>query len=243
LQKKLTVGKKKPMKNKYFGDINDYLKYGLIRSILHAYKFHLLVAWMLTDPDEKNDGKFIDYLSNPRQYRCYDPELYEELQLMSKKDTRAVTLIEQTNLIPGARYFSVIVPDSSKDRISWSQELLSNAQDSDLVFLDPDNGIEVKSKPYGRKYSSKYLYWREVNGLWEQGKSLLIYQHFCREERRLFVKRIRGRLQEMAKGSKISTFATPRVVFFMALQLEHQKYHDSIVATVEKHWGAKIQLW
>lgn len=38
--------------------------------------------------------------------------------------------------------------------------------------------LEVKSKPYGRKNSSKYLYWREVEALWPLGKSLLIFQYF-----------------------------------------------------------------
>ena len=120
--------------------------------------------------------------------------------------------------------------------------LLSNAKDSDLVFLDPDNGIEVNSKPYGRKDSSKYLYWREISDLWEQGKSLLIYQHFCREKRQSFIRRLREGLQKNTKSSLIPAFTTAHVVFFLVLQPEYQKYYDSIVANIEKYWTSQIQL-
>lgn len=229
------------MKDKYFGDINDYLKYGLIRSILRSHEFRLLVAWMLTPDDANPDGKFIDYLSKPIKWCIHDRELYEELQcLMSQKDTRKVALIEQTNLLPGARYFSRIVPDAYNDRNVWSQELLLKANGSDLVFLDPDNGIEVKSKPFGRKDSSKYLYLREISNLWEHRKSLLIYQHFHREKKSSFIERIRGKLQETAKGSLIAAFTTPHVVFFLLLQPEHQKHYDSIVTNVQSNWGNQI---
>ncbi len=231
------------MKNKYFGDINDYRKYGLIRAIFSSNRFSLLVAWMLTPDDSSNDGKRTDYLNKPDEWWRYDSELYKGLQrLMSNPRARNVRLIENTKLLPDAKYFSHEVPDPSKDRRDWFLDLLSNAKDSDLVFLDPDNGIEVNSKPYGRKDSSKYLYWREISDLWEQGKSLLIYQHFCREKRQSFIQRLKERLQKNTRDSLIAAFTTSHVVFFLVLQPEHHKYHNSIVANVEKYWTSQIQF-
>ncbi len=54
----------------------------------------------------------------------------------------------------GAQYFSEFVPDDRTGRTDWFESLLKKARDVDLVFLDPDNGIEVKSTPCGRKNSS-----------------------------------------------------------------------------------------
>ena len=69
------------MKNKYFGDIDDYRKYGLIRAILRSNEFNLLIAWMLTPDDSNNDGKRIDYLSKTDDEWCkYDSELYKEVK-------------------------------------------------------------------------------------------------------------------------------------------------------------------
>jgi hypothetical protein len=46
------------------------------------------------------------------------------------------------------------------------------------VFVDPDNEIEVPSKPVGRKGSSKYVTWSEIKELWKLDCSILIYQRW-----------------------------------------------------------------
>lgn len=232
------------MKNQYFGDINDYRKYGLIRSILRAGNFRLLVAWMLTPDDGSADGKFVEYLSKPKQWKNFDPTLYEGLQrLMRPGARRGVELIESTNLLPSANYYSRIVPDADLDRGQWMQGLVNGTRTADLVFLDPDNGFEVKCRRYGRKRSSKYVYWREVNDLWAAQKSLLVYQHFPMEKRLGFIRRMLSELSEHAQGAFVEAFSTPHVVFFLALQQHHQKYHAAIVNDVHKNWGSQIQHW
>ena len=50
------------MKNQYFGDINDYRKYGLLRTLQSTGSGRLLVAWMLTPDDGSRDGGFRSYL-------------------------------------------------------------------------------------------------------------------------------------------------------------------------------------
>lgn len=230
------------MKDQYFGDINDYFKYGLIRSILRAGKFRLLVAWMLTCGDKKPDGNRRLYLAQPNKWRKYDSELYDRLQGLPKDYyARKVSLLEQTNLLPKAMYYSRKLKDDRNERSSWTQELIVRAHNSDLVFLDPDNGIEVPSKPCGRQDSSKYLYWREVEKLWENGKSLLIYQHFCREERKPFICRILDELRNHTPGSIVEAFSTPHVIFFLVLQPEHQKHIPAIIDNVQDNWGSQIQ--
>jgi hypothetical protein len=45
------------MKHQYFGDINDYRKYGLLRALQSSSLGGLLVAWMLTPDDGGPDGR------------------------------------------------------------------------------------------------------------------------------------------------------------------------------------------
>jgi hypothetical protein len=123
------------------------------------------------------------------------------------------------------------------------RSLSQRAQGSEFVFLDPDNGLEVKSKPYGRKDSSKFLYWREVEALWSSGKSLLIYQHFTREERFNFIQRMLRELRARTPASLVEAFSTPHVVFLMALQPMHQRFHAVIVDLLQKNWKGQIQHW
>ncbi len=49
------------MKNQYVGDVNDYLKYGLIRTLVKGRHLKAGVFWMLTDDDKRGDGEKIEY--------------------------------------------------------------------------------------------------------------------------------------------------------------------------------------
>lgn len=230
------------MKNQYFGDINDYLKYGLLRAIIGTSGLRTLVAWMLTPDDQRADGNFVSYLENSAKWALHDPDLFRHLkEMLAQGAPRRVGLLERSSLIPGAKYCSAIVPESAVDRAAWFQSLLEQSQGRELVFLDPDNGLEVKSRPYGRKNSSKYLFWREVEALWASGKSLLIYQHFTREKRTHFIGRKSEELIHAAPNSLLEAFSTPRVVFFMALQPSHQRFHSAIVDAVQRRWSGQIQ--
>ena len=232
------------MKNQYFGDINDYRKYGLLRSILSASGLRLLVAWMLTPDDGSTDGKFITYLESPEKWSRHDSVLYFGLkEILTDAQNRRVGLIESMGLLPEAKYYSEIVPDFASGREQWFGSLYNQAQGCDFVFLDPDNGLEVKSRPYGRKNSSKFLYWREVEVLWKAGKSLLIYQHFIRENRVNYIQRMLGALTEATPGSFVEAFSTSNVVFLMALQPEHRGFHESIVSSVQDSWEGQIHHW
>jgi len=240
----LGVKKESTMKDQYFGDINDYRKYGLLRSIIRASGFRLLVAWMLTPDDGSTDGKFISYLKHSSKWSGHDPALFQKLkQLLAYAQERQIGLIEDSDLLSKAEYFSDHTPDSALARSLWFRSLTESAHGRDFVFLDPDNGLEVKSKPYGRKDSSKYLYWREVEALWSSGKSLLIYQHFIHEKRFNFIQRLLKTLRSTTLGSFVEAFSTPHVVFLMALQPEHQSFHEAIVSSVQESWEGQIHHW
>jgi len=232
------------MKNQYFGDINDYKKYGLLRSIESASNLGLLVAWMLTPDDGSTDGEFVEYLGEPEKWEKYDSHLYEGLvRLMGSSKERSVTLIEESGILNGCSFFSEYVPDAKPGREAWFSSLINASKNRDLVFLDPDNGLEVKSRPYGRKNSSKFLYWREVSDLWASGKSLLIYQHFIREKREVFIQRMLESLNDLAENSIVEAFSTPRVVFLMALQPEHKHFREPIIEKVNGSWEGQIKHW
>jgi hypothetical protein len=232
------------MKNQYFGDIHDYRKYGLLRSIIEATQLRLLVAWMLTPDDGGSDGSRLSYLNKPSKWGKHDPELFDWLHdiLFDLQDPekRGVHLIEKSEMLPLTQYFSEEVSDQKTNRSAWLRSLEEQAKNNDFVFLDPDNGIEVKSKSYGHTNSSKYVYWREIKPLWDSGKSLLIYQHFIREKRPTFIQRMLTELHDTTPNSLVEAFRTSDVLFLLALQPNHQKYHENIVRSVQSKWKGQI---
>lgn len=59
------------MKNQYFGDVNDYRKYGLLRALTGQGALTTTVCWMLTPDDGRTDGRFTEYLAQPDRWRHY----------------------------------------------------------------------------------------------------------------------------------------------------------------------------
>jgi hypothetical protein len=133
-----------------------------------------------------------------------------------------VTLIERSNLLANASYYSSVVPDGRGDRDIWRLGLSNAARNIDLVFVDPDNGIEVPSTPIGRKGSSKYVEWRDIQLLWGIGCSVLVYQHFVREPRKAFAERMLSELRLRTGARFTEAFRTPHVLFLLALQEHHE---------------------
>lgn len=231
------------MKNQYFGDVNDYLKYGLIRALLAPANLGLFVGWMLTPDDGSSDGKFRRYVMEPECWRHHDPTLYAHLsESLAGAPSPAVALIEQADVLPGARYFSELVPDDRWARGLWAQRLVSAARGSDLVFLDPDNGFEIPSKPLGRKDSSKYVAWHEVECLWDAGSSVLVYQHFPHEQRSIFTSRLAAELATRTGAAFVEAFSTRYVLFLLASQQRHADVFEQAIAGHLPRWEGQIAV-
>ena len=230
------------MKDQYFGDINDYRKYGLIRQLNGEGDIKTGICWMLTPPDGKTDGKFVSYLSNAKKWKKYDPSLYEFLhKSVAILKIRQVKEIENSSLLKNTIFYSEVLKDKLAERQSYFKELEVRFGDTEFIFFDPDNGLEVKSKPVGRKNSSKYLYWNELSSFYSQGKSILVYQHFPFEKRDQFIERISEDILNRTFASKVYSYRTPYVVFFLACQKKHIDFMEEKTKLVVDIWGKQIK--
>lgn len=224
------------MKHQYVGDINDYRKYALLRDLSAGGLNRIGVCWMLTPSDDRPDGNKLGYLQKPEQNRHFDPELFDILAHASAEpDRRRLQTIEDSGAIKGAVYFNDILPDDASGRRAFMEICKSALHDVDLVFFDPDNGLEV-SLPKGRKNSSKYLYLDEVTAFYGSGKSLLIYQHFPRIERTAFLASRAEQLRDVAPECAIWAFATAHVVFFLLLHPNGSPQLRNAAADTANRW-------
>jgi len=230
------------LKHQYFGDLNDYRKYGLLRALTSGSNLRLLIAWMLTPDDGRTDGRKIGYLNKPSKYERFDAELFRNLRHSLSTAERHVSLMETSNLLADAAYYSEVVPDARVGRARWFESLKTLAGGCDLVFLDPDNGLEVPTKPMGRQDSSKYVYWREIRELWGRGASLLIYQHFPRKKRSEFVAEGMNHLGQLPGAPLVEAFVTGNVVFLLAGQNHHTDDLRAGFARVQDSWSGQIKL-
>lgn len=205
------------MKHQYLGDINDYRKFCILRHLASQGRIRIGVCWMLTPDDQGQDGRKTSYLNRPEVWRDRDPDLFDILQrVVNESEGRLLSQIEGSDAIPGAVYFDEIVPDETKARSGYMRRALDSLAGVDLIFFDPDNGIEINSKPKGRKLSSKFLYWDEITNAFRPGRSVLIYQHYVRQNREKFTSRLVHELKVKTGALTVWAIHTPHVLFLLA---------------------------
>lgn len=166
------------MQDRYAGDIGDYGKFGMLRA-LASKGLSIGVNWYkvetLQDELGTNDGgKLI-----PTKLATCDEELAAALRAVSMSACRSIELLEAGDLVPGARYWSFPVPVEGRAR--WHEGALSCLANTDVVFLDPDNGLLVKSVGKRSAKSPKYTFYEEVADYVLRGQSVVVYNHRSRK--------------------------------------------------------------
>jgi hypothetical protein len=228
------------VRDQFFGDINDYHKYGLLRTLAgDGDLIKVGVCWMLT-PHAGTHGQKVGYLSRPQEYEGYDPILFAALKnWVDTQPVRAVSLIEPSNLIPGASYYSDPVPKLGCDRERYFSRMLDELKDSHLIFFDPDNGLEVPSRPYRANPSYKHLYFREVKLAFDRGHSVLCIQLFPRKARDEYIK---ARAEELHSclGVRPLCLRTVNVAYFLAMQESCAHDLKARVDSVCREWSGRI---
>ena len=199
---------------------------------------------MLTSDDARGDGELRAYLTRPDKWRRYDPELYDALSGLLKEGTdRAVRQAREWGLVPSAKYFEVLLRDDSAARQEYFADAWGRFAGCELLFLDPDNGIEVSSPAWGGRGSSSYVYWRELKAAFSRGYSLLICQHFPRVPRERFVPYLADRIAEELGCVRVSAFKTSHVAFFLAQQSAHFRVLEGVAPAVAARWPGQIEPW
>ena len=220
------------MQDQYVGDIGDFGKYGLLRHLTGMRDddapenaLSLGVVWYLFPNGGNNDGKFTDYLCNPKprdsKLRDCDPELYWTLQRLVRECKRNVFSVRMSGILPrDTAYYgqSLSYPDMESQssrkrrREDWLKGALEATAKANVVFVDPDNGIAIpdngilnqstgitKVDPYSKR-GPKYVFMDDLNRFRKRGQSLVIYQHLTRQEKApQQINRIANKLKEYLK--------------------------------------------
>ncbi len=176
------------MQDRYFGDVGDYGKYGLLRTLAGVYPtadaLRLGIVWYLTDNEtHNNDGKHVGYLSRPEFQAC-DPHLFESLRSVSSLDRmvahipRMGVFPEETVLFDSLLSFAGVAPAQRvAHRRQWMDSALEATQDCELIFCDPDNGLTDSDARLRSQTGPKFTGLEEAAEFSRRGQSLLVYHH------------------------------------------------------------------
>jgi hypothetical protein len=175
------------LKNQYCGDVGDYSKFALLRSIQRAFpKERVGVVWYLTPDDPASgtgkDGRFIDY---PELEPC-DPELYTALHGVAHgrrhiSEFRKLGLTEKMSEYDqqlDGRKHARRTRQCARDL--WFQGALVATVGCSFVFLDPDNGIASDRVQPKQAQCDKFVLASEVRALHARDQTVVCYQHATR---------------------------------------------------------------
>lgn len=179
------------MQNRYAGDCGDLMKLALLRAL--DGELRLGVNWYrVPDESHNGDGKHRGYLSDAR-YLQADAELARCLAAAVATE-RSVAALERSRLFADGTLFyepaldySGLARATEEDRRArlahreaWFARAVDRLAGADIVFLDPDNGIETASVPLHRNRGPKYAALAEIAAHIESGQSVILYQHMTR---------------------------------------------------------------
>jgi hypothetical protein len=194
------------MQNCYVGDIGDFGKYLLLNYLcahenVGIFPFRLGVVWFKVPngfgqntKQKSNDGKHIKYLeashAKSEEFRKWNLALYENLHqiVCVKKQRDMVAIREMQILCPETIYceeelsFSKEVRKEQR-RAYWNDYItkaIDKTKECDIIFFDPDNGIEIPSVKKDHLYAPKYVYYDDLERFFKRQQSLVIYHHICR---------------------------------------------------------------
>jgi hypothetical protein len=226
------------LQDKYAGDIGDFGKYILLNELsrLGGNSINLGVNWYYVNKPEKNsgDGRHINYLDsqNPKNkhFEVCCPKLYFQLKDIVDANKRNISAIEKGLILPSeAVFYSTPVPfasnspaQRSRDRENWFLNSLQSLSNADVVFLDPDNGLQTSNLQKSQVRAVKYTFIDEILKYYQAGKSVVVYQH---RDRSLIVK----------YNAKFSTLSDIISCYIQVLRFKLVSVRDYIFLPQPKH--------
>ncbi|MCP4551031.1 MAG: hypothetical protein GY834_03080 [Bacteroidetes bacterium] len=185
------------MQDRYAGDVGDFGKFSLLREVFADTSNKIGVVWYkYPDESHNGDGRHTAYLRN-NDYKNCDNELVKKLSHVVASE-RTILKLESLQLLPentvyyhSELNFHVQYPSQTnldktarKDkRLQWLNNAVNSVNDCNVIFLDPDNGLEIPSIPgIHQKKSGKYTYYSEVCDLFKNKDACVIYHHINMNE-------------------------------------------------------------
>ena len=261
------------MQNRYTFDIGDFGKFGLLRALCTGNSrqpnLSLGVSWYLTPDEQHNaDGKHLGYLLGDKStYRHCDPGLFDEIRRLLLDEAgrplperRRVATIEEAPILPlGTAFHSELLSfakGTSRDQLglrvrardAWLRQALETTAGKDIVFLDPDNGIECPSVGRHAIKGPKYAFWHEIDAFVSRGQSVIVYHHLNRSGRAAFqVGRLADEFRRrMPEGMDVTAVlfrrGTCRAYFVAAAPSHREVIRSRVQGMLTGPWSRHFEL-
>ena len=169
--------------------------------------------------------------------------------MVIKNKKRDVEAFEKENMIPNALYYHAILDTSAGSnkeektaiRKNWHEEALKQLESTNLVFLDPDNGM--KEEPITGRDSIKYAYISEAEDYYNRGQNIVYY---CHKGRRTWDQweKAKGLMKQHVTDAMYMALTlhrgTQRTFIFAIHEEDFKEYNQIIKKFINSGWGKQF---
>jgi hypothetical protein len=225
------------MQERRFGSIGDFAKLAFLRHLQVGR--HLAVCWYLNGQGAHRPlpEKHFAYLKRPGEFRNLAPEVFDTLKSVSERSTLGsgyITALEASGILSDAVFHHEQVPRRAALRKSWTTSLVDSVSKANLIFLDPDNGIQ------GRRLTPKHVALAEIVALRRQDRALVTIQH--QSGQKLEVRSIAERLKSIGcQRLEIVRFRLVSSRFYVIV--DYDSALEARISSFAKKWGNWVKIY
>ena len=231
------------MKNNFFADKHDFFKWDLLLTMMEDIPelVRLTYVPMLTPDDRGGDARHTAVGNR-------HTELFEFFDECLKQDRRNIKKLRTFFREQGHEYtpYRDCSYFQHEDRTTYFEEIPNSALTQALVFLDPDTGLEPRTRPAD---ADKYVCYADLPGIFRRmdGSSVLIvYQHFTHRKWEEVVPDKCRRITHKLGTGDCMCVSDSEVAFFAVAKSSHTLQHMQAAlqkyaaSNDKKFWHEKI---
>ena len=125
----------------------------------------------------------------------------------------------------------------------WLSDGLGQVEAADIVFYDPDNGLEISSRSRTDGKGPKHVFYDELASCWERGQSIVVYHHTDRsgnasDQVKRRIQDLRQHLEAVSPMAIRFRRRSSRVYFVLPQPYHYERLQARAVAFLRSGWGS-----
>ena len=219
------------------GGVGDFGKFALLRHLMKDRR--LAVCWYLTGEsgETKDRDRHFDYLKRPDDFRHFAPEVFDHLVEFdggSRALIDPLTDLHMGGILSDAVFLRQQVPRQVALRQQWLNVLVESARGANLVFLDPDSGIQ------GKRLTAGHVALAEVAALRLPERALIIGHQ--QSGRRSEVKFLADQMRSLG-CDPVEIVRLRLVASRFYIIADHDAAMSESIAIFVRRWGDRIRSY
>jgi hypothetical protein len=225
------------MQVQQIGGVGDFGKFALLRHLMKDRR--LAVCWYLTGEsvETKDRDRHFDYLKRPDDFRHFAPEVFDQLVEFnggSRALIDPLTELHMSRILGDAVFLRQEVPRRASLRRQWLDALVDSVRGTNLVFLDPDSGIQ------GKRLTTSHVALAEIAALRLPDRALIVGHQ--QSGRRSEVKFLADQMRSLG-CDPVEIIRLRLVTSRFYVIADHDSAMAELIATFVRKWGDRIKSY